>query len=745
MSAMSQYVEGDELGVVTLDPASPIVAGQYGTWRLTYTCGVTPLPPGTALHVYTDSDTDWEMPQFLDPAAADYMTLQAPEGVQAMVEAVHLKRLVLVLAGRELQPGEQLTIVYGDPGSGNPGTRAQTFIDQRRFFWVDVELAGQGERCTLANSPHVPVVGDQPVKLVVTVPSALSLGEGFRLLVKAEDQWGNPACGYTGTIRFQEGPVRFPADEFELGPAEATLWIDGCQAIELGTWTIQVEDREHRLFGESNPVVITETPPVHQLLWADPHGGQLVLNSKFGEFYRYARDVAGIHFVGFQRNADVISAEDWEVQQKEEVAFHEPGVFIPIPGFEWSGRTWEGGHHNIYFRRHGQSVRRNAAVETMFRAERADAELFHIRDVYDAYRNSDVMITPHVGGQHSEIRFHDPSLEPAVEVVSSHGAFEWMLRDSLHRGYHMGFLGGSDSYTGRPGDDRPGYQTRRYSKSGLTGVYAREISLDGFFEAMRARRVYATTGARLIVALESDGHLMGSEYATKSEPTLKADVTGTAPLEKVELFRGLECIGQAPLDVRPAPNRVRIQRAGSSRMMSYSGVVWDGSLRVQGATIKEVDGQRFDSPRSSITGQDEQNLQWQVWGCGYPMAIDMELEFDDAAAVSLELAVGTRLITGPCFGGHGETGPMRISLAPAEQCTIRAGLAEIQQQAQEYSLGALDRVIRIGPTPICHQAETSWEIRDDSPQAGWQPYWIRVIQQDLEMAWSSPVFVDYVD
>ncbi|MFP6603367.1 MAG: DUF3604 domain-containing protein [Pirellulaceae bacterium] len=742
---MSQYVEGDQYGVVTLDPADAIVAGQYGTWHLTYTCGSNHLPVGSCLHIYTDSDTDWEMPQFLDPAAPDYMTLQTPDGVQAMVKAINLKKLVVVLGGRELQSGEQLKVVFGDPGDGNPGTRAQTFIDQRRYFWVDVELPDQQERFTLAHSPHLSVVGDQPVKLVVTVPSTLSIGEGFRLLLKAEDQWGNPAHGYTGTVRFQAELIRLPADQFELGPGEATLWIDGCQAIQSGTCTVQALEEEHGLVGESNPVVITETPAPQQLLWADPHGGQLVLNSKIGEFYRYARDVAGIHFVGYQRNADVISAEDWEVQQQEEVAFHEPGVFVPIPGYEWSGRTWEGGHHNIYFRRHGQSARRNAAAETMFRSERVTAELLHVRDVYDAYRNTDVIITPHVGGQHSDIQFHDPSLEPAVEIVSSHGAFEWMLRDSIERGYHMGFLGGSDSYTGRPGDDRPGYQTRRYSKAGLTGIYAQDVTLDSFFEAMRARRVYATTGARLIVGLESDGNWMGSEYATDSAPTIRASVTGTAPLEKVELFRGLECIGQAPLDVQGAPNRVRILWAGSSRMMSYSGVIWDGSLCLHGARIKEVSCQRFDSPRSAIREQDEQSLNWQVWGCGYPMAIDLDLEFDDASEVSLQLSVGTRLITGPGFGGHGEHGPMRMSRAPAEQCSIQVGLAEIQQQVQQYSLGVLDRLIRIGPVPTGQQTQVSWEMRDESPQAGWQPYWLRVTQQDLEMAWSSPVFVDYVE
>ena len=149
---MSQYIEGDQYGVATLDPTDAIVAGQYGTWRLTYTCGEEALPVGTCLHIYTDSDTDWEMPQFLDPSAPDYMTLQTPDGVHAMAKAVNLKRLVVVLGGRELQSGEQLTVVFGDPGDGNPGTRPQTFIDQRRYFWVDVELPDQQQRLTLATN-----------------------------------------------------------------------------------------------------------------------------------------------------------------------------------------------------------------------------------------------------------------------------------------------------------------------------------------------------------------------------------------------------------------------------------------------------------------------------------------------------------------------------------------------------------------------------------------------------------------
>ena len=61
--------------------------------------------------------------------------------------------------------------------------------------------------------------------------------------------------------------------------------------------------------------------------------------------------------------ADVISQDDWVVQQEQERELHQPGRFIPIPGFEWSGRTPQGGHHNVYFRRHDQPVRRNPPAE----------------------------------------------------------------------------------------------------------------------------------------------------------------------------------------------------------------------------------------------------------------------------------------------------------------------------------------------------------------------------------------------
>ena len=59
----------------------------------------------------------------------------------------------------------------------------------------------------------------------------------------------------------------------------------------------------------------------------------------------------------------------------------------------------------------------------------------------------------------------------------------------------MDFGGGSDSHNGRPGNDTPGFQHRRYAKAGLTAVYAPELTIAAVLEAYKTRRIYATTGA----------------------------------------------------------------------------------------------------------------------------------------------------------------------------------------------------------------------------------------------------------
>ena len=765
MQAGTAGAQRQAYGQVLLDPAGEVVAGSYTTQRLTYIVGERGIASGGRIRVFTECDTDWAYPQFHDPTAADYMTVQAPQDTRVSIMVEQVTSVLLVVHGRALKPGERLVLIYGDRSGGAPGTRAQTFLEAKRYFWVAVDAGGDGTFVTLAAPPSLSIVGGSAVKLVVVAPSTVTAGTPFSLLVRAEDQWGNPAAAYRGSIELlAPSGSACPVARYTFAAEDGGVrWFADCTVFESGRYRLAAVDSAAGLRAESNPILCTERTAAHVLYWGDPHGGQIALAAKIPDFLRYARDVAGIDFVGYQRNDHILSNDDWAVQQRAERDFDEPGRFVPLPGFEWSAVPSEGGHHNVYFRRHNQPIRRNSHKGLADLSD-VDDDLPHILDVYRAYRGQDVVITPHVGGSHADLTHHEPTLEPALEITSDHGTFEWFLEESLRHGYRMGFVGGSDSHDGRPGADTPGWQERRYAQGGLTGLYAPELTLEAVHAALRARRCYATTGARMVVQLDADGHMMGADHTTSSRPTISLSVAGTAPLERVELFRGLERIYSHPIGTGTNSNRVRVLWEGASRKTSYSGVIWDGHLQVVGATIASVERLRFDSPRSRVFDRTATGLRWHSVTCGYRSGVILDLA-DAADDAELRLVVNTSLISRPYFGGHGDDDPGRMSYAPAENVTFSCSLRELAAGQKEIHLtapalqkhpdsgdndpapqfGQLSRKIEVSLAPAPGGPETAeLTFTDPAPQPGINPYWARIVQTDMEMAWTSPVFVDYV-
>ena len=83
-------------------------------------------------------------------------------------------------------------------------------------------------------------------------------------------------------------------------------------------------------------------------------------------------------------------------------------------------------------------------------------------------------------------------------------------------------------------------------------MIAPELTREAIIEALRERRCYATTGARIVLAFQVDGHGMGEEFtAAKREVTVTARVLGAAPLERLEVV----CNGSAVLS-QSATDRV---------------------------------------------------------------------------------------------------------------------------------------------------------------------------------------------
>ena len=155
LQAGTADVQRQAYGQAVLDPAGEVVAGSYTTQRLTYIVGERGIPSGGRIRVFTECDTDWAYPQFHDPTAADYMTVQAPGAARVSIMVEQVTSVLLVIHGRALKPGERLVVTYGDRSGGGPGTRAQTFLEAKRYFWVAVDAEGGGTFVTLAAPPSI--------------------------------------------------------------------------------------------------------------------------------------------------------------------------------------------------------------------------------------------------------------------------------------------------------------------------------------------------------------------------------------------------------------------------------------------------------------------------------------------------------------------------------------------------------------------------------------------------------------
>ena len=400
-----------EVGSARLLDAERVVAGEYGTWRLVYVVGPAGLATQGTVRVGTDSDTDWELPQVHDPKGADYLSVDGPEDAELASQVVDLTAVHVVNLGRDLIEGEEVMVTFGDRSGGGPGARNQTFLERRRYFWIEVDADGSGEFVPIKNLPEMSVVGGDAVKLIIVAPSDAAAGEVFRVGVKAEDRWGNPSDSYRGAVRISGAGVALGADEAIFDDdCGGVVWIDGCRITETGEHRVTARDDASGLDGVSNPIMATEAAPEFRLYWGDPHGGQVVDALKIGDFFKYARDVAGIHFAGFQRNDPAISSGAYEVQQQAEREHYEPGRFVPLPGYEWSATYDRGGHHNVYFRRFDQQLRRSGHADHIDPWD-VDTDLPHVREMHAEFRHSDIVVTPHVGGVAADLQWHEPQIE----------------------------------------------------------------------------------------------------------------------------------------------------------------------------------------------------------------------------------------------------------------------------------------------------------------------------------------------
>ena len=121
-------------------------------------------------------------------------------------------------------------------------------------------------------------------------------------------------------------------------------------------------------FARANPLRVAGHAPLRRY-WGDLHGqsGETIGMGTADNYFRFARDLAFIDIVGHQGNDFQITDAFWQELNRLTAAYDEPGKFVCLPGYEWSGNTGMGGDRNVFYRREG---RRSGVPRTFWYRDR---------------------------------------------------------------------------------------------------------------------------------------------------------------------------------------------------------------------------------------------------------------------------------------------------------------------------------------------------------------------------------------
>lgn len=549
------------LGTATLQAASPVQAGGFARFAFIYTVGPAGLMAGGRLRIACRhmSDYSWSAPQTTDPAAPGYVTARASTDAALRVrgwaqdtdfaELFPWQFAIEVAVDAALAPGTTIEVVYGETNAGGPGAMVQFFGESNYRFRVFADPTGYGRFQRIDPDLAVPIVAGPPEKLVAVVrPSRPRANEPVRITIRAEDRFGNVAHTYTGQIKLtwtNGGENQTCA--IDLGPRSAGIvTVDNIAFSQPGLTITRVSDG--RFSAEANPVeVVAADSDLSHTFWGELHGHTLASDGRgtLEQYYDYAEHVAALDVCAVTDHDFMISDALWAESKRVTNCRNQPGRFVTINAFEWSGRTDVGGDHNVYFADDDPPIIRSRPYYDYRNARLyhgQDAGANHIEDLFNALAlqcvPERVFTAPHFGGRPANSKWVRREFDRFVEIFSEHQNSEtWALPFLTDK---LGVVGGGDDHIGRPGNGflhfDSSLEPSPYGR-GLVAVEALALTRAAIFDALYHRRVYATTGARILLRVSVAGAAIGSEIKLQSAPTINVEVVGTAAITVVQILK----------------------------------------------------------------------------------------------------------------------------------------------------------------------------------------------------------------
>ena len=555
----------------------PFVAGMRTTVLFEYEAGPAGLAPGSKLRVGVPN-TGWERPvppqqRYWDELVQNgsrrlapfhpvntTATVQGREGAGVVLDVMERMLtpdedpaiaywrwwITATFEGAPLRAGDVVRITYGDRRFGSNGVQLQTFVEDRVNVVAFLQPAG---------APFVKLRGSPWYFDVVPGPAV-------RANVVAASTFSGPTVpvriGLTDTCHCKpagESSVTLVADGKDVRCVPGVAQEVPVAAARIGQLQV-IERSSQQSWGVVNPSVPVASDGL-RLFWGDLHAQSEhhVMHSQNKDFrqtgwskgiscgtvddcYAYARQVSMLDFIALTDQGACLT-DAWEFCQAKVREYHRPGSFVTFKAYEAGAPN---GHRNVIYV--------SDEIESPLDAKRFSS--FAPQVLFDYYRQRrDAILIPHHVKTWTDWDFHDPELEPIMEIYSCWGQSESPDTDlwdkgmtpgagawaAFERGYRMGLTASSDNHVGMPGRSYPGdRQAHTPFKGGLCAVWAPELTREALFDALKQRRCYGTTGARIILRFSVNGQPMGSTI-TADGPAVRAavEVQGTDELRSVEI------------------------------------------------------------------------------------------------------------------------------------------------------------------------------------------------------------------
>ena len=422
-----------------------------------------------------------------------------------------------------------------------------------------------------------------------------------------------------------------------------------------------------------------------------------------------------------------------------------PGVRITFPSFEIHSLKY--GDHVV--------VSRLQDLEL----PPAGVTVVELRDqVLDA---GNTIITPHGIGYQSNFRgynwdfFKQGAQTPFVEIYSRHGGSEGSIgpfgmyhdmgpRDyggsmeaGLKRGFKFAMVASSDSHAGHPG----GFG------DGRMAALARALTRDDIWEAIRARRVYATTGANILLDFRINGAYMGEAVADgeSARRIIEVAVEGMNQIDYVELIKNgatlhREHVSYTPRhDASGQPIRAKIRfEFGWNQVASKDRIDWRGTLSLSGGRLLKATPQFRGAPFTSPQRDTEGNvIPWESWVSRITGSTDTSVSFDAKSESNpAPMHPVTQSITLDV-----EMKPDDRILAEVNDQVFSHTLAELLEGSRSrFMRGWLTEAVSFNRAVPESGFLVEFDLEDEASRDE-DYYFLRVRQTDHQWAWSSPIWV----